>query len=196
MIEAALIERCADPSLPPAIVEAFIERAGSYDPLAITVRAGDRVVAIPKPQTPEEALDLVRRYVALAHVRAGITQLPAGLGIRDPADVPADLFDACSNLARGTAMFADVYHVAVQARAGSTDDALTDAIAAWRTGFLDGEPVFAMQNQTGREGVVDGPDGMEAAAAAGVESTAEQTGIEPDPYAATIRVDLSGLGAR
>lgn len=39
MVDAALIRQCADPTLKPAIVEKFIEHAGSPDPLAVTVRS-------------------------------------------------------------------------------------------------------------------------------------------------------------
>ncbi|MBP0587713.1 hypothetical protein J8J22_21880, partial [Mycobacterium tuberculosis] len=46
MVDAALINECADPALKPAIVEKFVEAAGSEDPLAITVRAGNRVVLV------------------------------------------------------------------------------------------------------------------------------------------------------
>jgi hypothetical protein len=42
----------------PAIVEQFIERAGSEDPLAVTVRSGNRVVLVPKATNSEEALAL------------------------------------------------------------------------------------------------------------------------------------------
>ena len=35
MLDAALIEKCADPSLKPAIVEKFVKAAGSPDPLTI-----------------------------------------------------------------------------------------------------------------------------------------------------------------
>ena len=43
MVDAAMIQQCADPGLKPAIIEKFIATAGSADPHAITVRAGGRV---------------------------------------------------------------------------------------------------------------------------------------------------------
>ena len=63
MVDAALIKQCADPGLKPAIVERFIERAGSQDPLAITVRSGNRVVLVPKPATSDEAMELIRKGI-------------------------------------------------------------------------------------------------------------------------------------
>ena len=71
MIDAALIEKCADPVLKPAIVERFIAEAGSSDPLAVTVRSGNRVMLVPKPTTPDEAMALMHQYVGKAIVRVG-----------------------------------------------------------------------------------------------------------------------------
>ena len=55
-IDADLINRCADPSLKPAIVETFIKTVGSTDPLSFTVRRGNRIVLVPVAKTPDEAL--------------------------------------------------------------------------------------------------------------------------------------------
>ncbi len=41
-LDADLIQKCADPSLKPAIIETFIKAAGSPDPLAVIVRSGNR----------------------------------------------------------------------------------------------------------------------------------------------------------
>jgi hypothetical protein len=64
MIDAALIQQRADRALKPEIVEMFIERAGAQDPLTITVRSGNRVVLVPKPTTPDEALARIRDNLA------------------------------------------------------------------------------------------------------------------------------------
>ncbi len=48
MLEAVLVEECADPSLKPAIVEQFVVAAGSVDPLSITVKSGGRLILLPK----------------------------------------------------------------------------------------------------------------------------------------------------
>ena len=44
MLDAALIQDCADPWLQPAVVEQFVDAVGSPDPLAITVTAGDKMI--------------------------------------------------------------------------------------------------------------------------------------------------------
>ncbi len=78
MIDAALIHKCADPGLKPAIVERFIAAAGSSDALAVTVRSGERVILVPPAKTPDEAMALVRQYVGKAAVRS--TRRSSGSG--------------------------------------------------------------------------------------------------------------------
>lgn len=85
MLDAALIKECADPSLKPAIVEQFVMAAGSVDPLAVTVKSGGRLVLIPKAASTEEAMAIVRQYAGQAVVRVGLTQFPAGVGVKEPA---------------------------------------------------------------------------------------------------------------
>jgi hypothetical protein len=111
MVDAALIKECSDPGLRPAIVEQFIERAGSPDPLAVTVRSGNRVVLVPRPKTAEEALALIRDNLGRNTVRVGITQYPAGLGVVEAGQLKPDLVDACENIRMGTALFAKVYRI-------------------------------------------------------------------------------------
>lgn len=114
MVDAALIKQCADPGLKPAMVERFIERAGSEDPLAITVRPGNRVVLVPKPTTPDEALELIRQNIGRNTIRVGITQYPAGLRIMEAGELKPDIVDACGNLKMGTALFAKVYRIVMK----------------------------------------------------------------------------------
>lgn len=59
MIDAALIEQCADSSLRPAINEEFISAAGSQERLNVTVLAGSNTLQVPKAKSPEEAMKLV-----------------------------------------------------------------------------------------------------------------------------------------
>lgn len=73
MIDTALIEKCADPSLTPAIVEQFVASAGSDDPLAISVKIGGRLVLISRSTDPATALEAIRVYIGKASVRVGIT---------------------------------------------------------------------------------------------------------------------------
>ena len=98
MLDAALIEKCADPSLSPAIVRQFVETAGAPDPLAITVKSGGRLILVPKPTTPDEAMAIVREHVGRAVVR--------------PCDVPAEVaVRHAQRLELGTVMGADLEQV-------------------------------------------------------------------------------------
>src|SRR5690606_8822752 len=98
MLDAALIQQCADPSLKPAIVEQFVELAGAPDPLTVTVKSGSRVFLVPKPKNAGEALIIIRENVGRAVVRVGLTQFPAGVGVKDASELKPDLVDACENL--------------------------------------------------------------------------------------------------
>jgi hypothetical protein len=139
MIDAAMIDQCADPALKPAIVERFIAEAGSPDPLTVTIRSGDRVVLVPKPATPDDAMALMRQYVGQAVVRVGITQYPAGFGISDPSELKPDLVDACENIRLGSALFGKVYRIVTKWYGNPVDEAFDDAIYAWKTGVLRGK---------------------------------------------------------
>lgn len=86
MFDPALITKCADPDLKPAIVEEFIAKAGSPNPLMVTVRSGDRLILVPLAKTSEEAMAIVSKYVGNAVVRVGVTQYPAGVGIKDASE--------------------------------------------------------------------------------------------------------------
>ena len=111
MLDAALIKECADPSLKPAIVEQFVQAGGSEDPLAITVESGGRLILVFKPRTPEEAIDIVRDNIGGAIVRLGLTQIPAGIGLKDASELKVDLVEPCANLRMGTVMFSKVLRI-------------------------------------------------------------------------------------
>ncbi len=147
MVDAALIKQCADPGLKPAIIEQFIERAGSQDPLAVTVRSGNRMVLVPRPGTPDEAMELIRQNLGRNVVRVGITQYPAGLGIMEAGELKPDLVDPCENLRMGTALFAKVYRIVMKWYGDPTAEQVLpqvfdDAIIAWQTGYFEGMAVF------------------------------------------------------
>lgn len=89
MIDAALIEECADRDLKPAVVERFIKAAGSSDPLSIMVRSGDRLILVPKARAHGEAMEIIRRHVASSVVRVGITQYPASFAFKDMTEAGA-----------------------------------------------------------------------------------------------------------
>lgn len=198
MIDAVLIQQCADPSLKPAIVERFIAVAGSTDPLAITVRSGDRVVLIPKPTTPDEAMALVREHLGKAVVRVGITQYPAGLGAKEVSELQLDLVDACENIRIGTALFGKVYRIVTAWYRAEPDEAFEDAILAWQSGHFEGKAVFTEPDPG--EGMSADPVERqpEAEAETPVAATEPDTddGHAADPNKAGIRIDLSGIGRR
>lgn len=207
MVDAALIQQCADPRLKPAIVERFIERAGSEDPLAITVRSGNRVVLVPKPATSNEAMELIRQHVGRNIVRVGVTQYPAGLGIMEAGALKPDLVDPCENLRMGTALFVKVYRIVTKWYGNPTEsealpEVLDDAIIAWQTGYFEGTAVFRAPDP----GEVEAPEPDDKPSSDTVELSADSAGVEAsdpvkdgtgddDPNKAGIRVDLSGIGA-
>lgn len=209
MVDAALIQQCADPGLKPAIVEQFIERAGSQDPLAVTVRSGNRIVLVPKPGTPDEAMELVRLHVGRNIVRVGVTQYPAGLGISEAGALKPDLVDPCENLRMGTALFAKVYRIVMKWYGEPTvkevlPQVFDDAIIAWQTGYFEGMAVFRAPGP----GEVKAPEpGGDESTIDAIEESADSAGEEmndpvtngarsDDPNMAGIRVDLSGIGAK
>lgn len=199
MIDAALIQQCADPTLKPAIVERFIADAGSTDPLAVTVRSGDRVVLIPKPATPDEAMALVREYVGKAVVRVGITQYPAGLGVSDVSELEADLVDACANIRMGTTLFGKVHRIVTKWYGNAADEAFDDAIYTWRTGYFEGKAVFSEPDpnvDVAAPAVATPlPEEEDTAASEPTDMVYGQAGTA-DPNKAGIRIDLSGIGGR
>lgn len=199
MLDAALIKECADPSLKPAIVEQFVQAVGSADPLAITVRSGGRLILVPKPRTPDEAIDIVRENVDGSIVRVGLTQFPAGIGIKDAADLKADLVDPCANLRMGTAMFAKILRIVARWYGNPTSEEVLpqlfdDAVHAWKTGKFEGESVFQAKDPGGA--VVQQSVSL-AAAVDEIEEeppSEEPTEGSDDPDKAGIRIDLKRIG--
>ncbi len=208
MVDAALIKQCADPGLKPEIVEQFIERAGSQEPLAITVRSGNRIVLVPKPATSGEAMELIRQHVGRNIVRVGVTQYPAGLGIMEAGVLKPDLVDPCENLRMGSALFAKVYRIVMKWYGDPTakevlPHVFDDAIIAWQTGYFEGMAVFRALDP----GEVKAPEpGGDESTIDAIEESADSAGLNAgkpsedarsdDPNKAGIRVDLSGIGAK
>lgn len=206
MIDAALIEKCADPSLTPAIVEQFVAAAGSDDPLAISVKSGGRIVLIPKPTDPATALETIRHYVGQASVRVGITQYPAGVGISETTQLSPDMFEACSNLRMGTALFAKVARIVTKWYGRPTNNEvlpqmIDDTIYAWRTGVFEGTRVFQAEDPggttfiggTSSKSVEPADDEGRSDASASAQEAAPDV---KDAGQAGIRVDLSRIGVR
>lgn len=199
-IDAVLIQKCADPSLKPAIVEQFIKGAGSPDPLAVVVRSGDRLILVPPVKTPDEALALARSHVGRAVVRVGVTQFPAGVGIKDPAQLTTDLFDACKNLRTGTALFGKVWRIVWKWYGRPTSDevmpqVLDDALDAWKRGQFEGTAVFTAADPGGSP-----PGGLKREEAVQpvdkAPASMPQDATTGDPNKSSIRIDLSGIGGR
>jgi hypothetical protein len=201
MLDAALIKECADPSMKPAIVEQFVRAVGSDDPLAITVMSGGRLILIPKPKTPEEAIEIVRENIVGSIVRVGLTQIPAGIGVKDASELKVDLVDPCANLRIGTAMFAKILRIVAKWYGNPASEEVfpqlfDDAIHAWRTGKFEGESVFQAEDPGGavvqRSKVeVENADNAEDDAPAEIP---EETPIKPND--AGIRIDLTRIGGQ
>ncbi|CAN7670516.1 TraH family protein [Rhizobium sp. LjRoot30] len=201
MLEAALIKECADPSLKPAIVEQFVQAVGSDDPLAITVKSGGRLILVPKPKTPKEAIEIVRANIAGSVVRVGLTQIPAGIGVKDASELKVDLVEPCANLRTGTAMFAKILRIVAKWYGNPTSEEVLpqlfdDAIHAWRTGKFEGESVFQAEDPGGtvaQRTAVDADDAGEVDAN-GSSEMPEETPVKPDD--AGIRIDLTRIGGQ
>lgn len=198
MLDAEFIKECADPSLKSGIVEQFVQAAGSADPLAITVTSGGRLVLVPKPKTPEQAMAIIRDNVSGSIVRVGLTQFPAGVGITNAAQLKPDLVEPCANLRMGTAMFSKILRIVSLWYGNPTNDEVLpqlfdDALHAWRTGEFEGENVFLAEDSGGafeRQVVISNEDigthGHE-------QPTAEMLTDIPN---AEIRVDLTRIGGQ
>lgn len=207
MLDAVLIQQCADSSLKPAIVEQFIAKAGSQDPLAVTVRSGNRVVLVPKPITPEEALALIRDNLGRNTVRVGITQYPAGLGIVEAGQLKPDMVEPCENIRMGTALFAKVFRIVSKWYGNPTakevlPQVTEDAVIAWQTGYFEGVAVFRAEDPGEAKPVQppqDIPDDGNKPANSERNSSESEVSAEAavsDPNRASIRIDLTGIGGR
>lgn len=205
MLDAAMIQECADPSLTPAIVEQFVQRAGSSDPLAVTVKAGGRLILVPKAKTPDEAMDFIRQYVGQAVVRVGITQVPAGVGIKDVSELKSDLVRACENLRLGTGMFAKVVRIVARWYGNPTDKQVfpqifEDAVYAWKTGEFEGVSVFRAEDPGVSVKMIVPPvveqDLDTDTDTAPASSTLKESENSGRVGAAEMRIDLSRIGAK
>ncbi|MFA7416823.1 MAG: TraH family protein [Rhizobium sp.] len=201
MLDAAIIEKCTDPSLTPAIVEQFVAAAGSSDPLAVTVKSGGRLILVPKAKTPDEAMGLIRQYVGQAVVRVGLTQFPAGVGIKDASELKPDLIDACENLRTGTKMFAKILRIVAKWYGNPTTKEVfpqifEDAVYAWKTGEFEGVGVFQAEDPGG---AIAKPVAqvLKSDAAVPDQSTDSDIAAPPsDLKNAGIRIDLTRIGGQ
>ncbi|MEA3537138.1 TraH family protein [Rhizobium sp. CC-YZS058] len=201
MLEAALIKECADPSLKPAIVEQFVQAVGSDDPLAITVKSGGRLILVPKPKTPEEAIEIVRENIGGSIVRVGLTQIPAGIGLKDASELKADLVDPCTNLRMGTTMFAKILRIVAKWYGNPTSEEVfpqlfDDAVHAWQTGKFEGKSVFQAEDPGGavvQRSAVESDDAAQVADDE-IADMPDEAPMKPDD--AGIRIDLTRIGGQ
>ena len=204
MLDAALIKECADPSLKPAIVEQFVTAAGSADPLAVTVKSGGRLILVPKATSTEEAMAIVRQYAGQAVVRVGLTQFPAGLGVKEATDLKPDLVDPCQNLRKGTAMFAKVLRIVAKWYGNPTSkdvfpQIFEDAIFAWKTGEFEGVSVFQAEdpgNSVAMETVTSPSDDTVSTDPSPQRENTERSEQSQSVGSAEMRIDLSRIGGK
>jgi len=199
MLDAALIKECADPSLMPAIVEQFVKAVGSDDPLAITVKSGGRLILITKPTTPEEAIEIVRENIGGSIVRVGLTQIPAGIGLKNASELKVDLVDPCANLRIGTKMFAKILRIVAKWYGNPTSEEVfpqlfDDAVHAWQTGKFESESVFQAEDPGGAvvQRLSLKSDDVAAVEEGGDSEMPEETPITPND--AGIRICLTRIG--
>lgn len=198
MLEAALIDKCSDPFMKPAMVEAFVRAVGNGNPLSVRVKSGRRLILVPRPATADEALELARKHVGNAVVRVGLTQYPADGGVKHASEM-ARLFDPCDNLRMGTAMFAKILRIVAKWYGSNATSAalpyiFDDAIHAWKTGEFEGTAVF----------LADDPGAVRAPTVTGgdIDTRADGTlgpAENPPPPVevndAGMRVNLSRIGS-
>ena len=203
MIDAELIQQCADPRLNVEIVQQFVEQIGAADHLTITVKQGERVILVPKPETVEQAIATTREWVGQATVRVGLTHYPAGLGITDPSQIDYKLFDNCDNLRMGTELFGKVYRIVTKWYGNPRPEAFSDAIWAYGTGWFEGEQVFYADDPAEVDVGTPAPPSDQAEVGQGDTAETGESGgpSEPpfsdeDPNRASIRIDLSGIRAQ
>lgn len=201
MIDAELIQQCADPRLNVEIVQQFVEQIGAADHLTITVKQGERVILVPKPETVEQAIATTREWVGQATVRVGLTHYPAGIGITDPSQIGYELFDNCDNLRMGTKLFGKVYRIVTKWYGNPRPEAFNDAILAYGTGWFEGEQVFYAEDPAEVDVATPAPptDQVEAGHGDSVETgesgLSETPFSDEDPNRASIRIDLTGIRA-
>lgn len=194
MLDAEFIKECADPSLKPAVVQQFIQAVGSTDPLAITVTSGGRLVLIPKPNTPERAMEIIRDNVRGSIVRVGLTQFPAGIDVRDASELVSDIVEPCTNLRMGTAMFSKILRLVARWYGNPTNEEvfpqlLDDALHAWQTGEFEGKSVFRAPRPE-----VATPQAVPSLLESETRHVADSGEDEANANKADMRIDLTRIG--
>jgi len=99
-------------------------------------------------------MDIIRENVGRAVVRVGLTQFPAGVGVKEVSEPKADLVDPCENLRMGTKMFAKIMRIVAKWYGNPTGSEVLPeifdyAIYSWKTGEFEGENVFQAPDPQG-----------------------------------------------
>ncbi len=133
-------------------------------------------------------------------VRVGLTQFPAGVGVKNVADLKPDLVDACENLRKGTSMFAKILRIVAKWYGDPKSEDVfpqifEDAVLAWKTGEFEGVNVFQAQVpgdpiELPQPDVMHSNDDEEEV----VATPEKQAEVNEDVDRAGIRIDLSPIG--
>ncbi len=130
-----------------------------------------------------------------------LTQFPAGVGVKDAADLKPDLIDPCENLRKGTAMFAKVLRIVAKWYGNPKNDDVfpqifEDAVYAWKTGEFEGGSVFQAEDPGGDVTAASAP-----AVSKDVANGEDQENSQPErskeshkARSAEMRIDLSRIG--
>ena len=201
MIDPELIQMCADPRLEVEIVQQFVAEMNAADHLTLNIWEEGRAILVSKPETIDQAVLTTQDWLGKADVRVGLTQYPAGYGISEANQVAHDLFDTCANLSLGTTLFGKVLRVVSERLDGPAGTLFEETITAYRSGWFEGEQVFYAVDPMD---AFASPERSSAQVERGAGETsqveAEAVISEPpvsdlDPNAASMRIDLSGIGA-
>ncbi len=186
-----------------AVVETWRNlTATGADPLAITVKSGGRLILVPKPATPDEAMQIIRENVGRAVVRAGLTQFPVGVGVRDASKLKADIVDPCENLRMGSKMFAKIMRIVAKWYGNPTESEVQpqifdDALHSWKTGEFEGVGVFQAEDPgTGWKPPGAAYKTENAEPADGVTGIQDGHPAETNTSSAGIRIDLSRINGK
>ncbi|KPF42610.1 TraH family protein [Rhizobium sp. AAP43] len=199
-MDLAFIQSCSDPALKPAIIQRFLDEVGSPKPLAVTVNMSGKAVLLPEPRSVDEAMATIQHYAGQAIVRVGVTQMPAGIGVKEIGDLDPALLDPCENLRIGTGLFAKIIRIVTKWYGNPQGEeglpqVFDDAVYAWRTGEFEGVSVFQAQDPVPVNEVPmkeKNLDMLEGSGAAPQEVTSDTEPVSSED--AGMRINLSRLG--
>ena len=179
--------------LKPAIVERFIAAGRIEDPLAVTVRSGNRLILVPtRGRGGGDGVDR-RQYVGNAVVQ-GRSDAISGRGrhLNEASELKADLVDACENIRMGTALFAKVYRIVTKWYGNAVERHSRTPSMLWKTGYFEGKAVFT-EPDPGEVPLAE-PKTENTLSDKADNAEAEPSAPEfADPNNAGICVDLSGF---